>query len=209
MANLPSVVKPDTAREATSKCSGRVPRGDTGRRASKDQHGNLRDPAWRSGIRINDGRETITACRPSRESEGAIVARKRGNSRGAKGPCRTHGPEEGRRTAWGNPITESHLLPELSSSSAAKLGHQCMPRSERVRASRMREIFMSGLKRAEAAGYTAPPLLDYVVSLREITLLSAPSGLPCGGWDFPRPFPRRCSHGYQGQVERTEIAAPF
>ena len=36
-----------------------------------------------------------------------------------------------------------------------------MPRSERVRASRMREIFMPGLKRAEAADYTAPPLLDY------------------------------------------------
>src|SRR5437868_1350118 len=47
----------------------------------------------------------------------------------------------------------------------------------------------------------------YVGSLREITLLSAPSGLLCGGWDFPRPFLRRCSHGYQGQVERTEIAA--
>jgi hypothetical protein len=28
----------------------------------------------------------------------------------------------------------------------------------------------------------------YVVSLREIALLSAPSGLLCGGWDFPRPW---------------------
>ena len=77
--------------------------------------------------------------------------RKRGNSRGAKGPCRTHGLEEGRRTAWGNPTTELHLLTEPSPSSVAKLDNQCMPQSERVRASRMREIFMSGLKRAEAA----------------------------------------------------------
>ena len=85
---------------------------------------------------------------------------KRGNSRRAKGPCRTRGPEEGRRTAWGNLTTELHLLTELSPGSAAKLGNQCMPRHEWVRASRVREICKPGLKRAEAAGYTAPPLLD-------------------------------------------------
>jgi hypothetical protein len=86
---------------------------------------------------------------------------KRGNSCGAKGPCRTRGPEEGRRTAWGNPTTELNLLTELCSSSTAKLGNQCMPRSEWVRASRVRENCTHGLKRAEAAGYTAPPLLDW------------------------------------------------
>ena len=36
----------------------------------------------------------------------------------------------------------------------------CMPWTERIRASRVREICTPGLKRAEAAGYTAPPLLD-------------------------------------------------
>jgi len=86
---------------------------------------------------------------------------KRGNSRRAKGPCRTRGPEEGRRTAWGNPTTELHLLTELSPGSAAKLGNQCMPRNEWVRASRVREICKPGLKRAEAAGSPAPPLLDF------------------------------------------------
>ena len=111
---------------------------------------------------------------------------KRGNSRGAKGPCRTHGPEEGRRTAWGNPITESNLLPELSSSSAAKLGNQCMPRSERVRASRMREIFMSGLKRAEAAGYTAPPLLDCLSVANSAFLPEPATAAPPRWWCAPR-----------------------
>ena len=37
--------------------------------------------------RLNSPREYITAGRPGRESEGAVVARKRGNARGAKDPC--------------------------------------------------------------------------------------------------------------------------
>jgi hypothetical protein len=36
-----------------------------------------------------------------------------------------------------------------------------MPRKERVRASRVREICMHGLKRAEAVEQSAPPLLDF------------------------------------------------
>ena len=40
----------------------------------------------------------------------------------------------------------------------------CMPWTERIRASRMRETCTSGLKRAEAAGYTAPPLLDWLIT---------------------------------------------
>jgi hypothetical protein len=39
MVILPEGVKPDAGREATSTCSGRVLRGDTGQRASKDQAG--------------------------------------------------------------------------------------------------------------------------------------------------------------------------
>jgi hypothetical protein len=38
----------------------------------------------------------------------------------------------------------------------------CMPWTERIRASRVREICTPGLKRAEAADYTAPPLLDWL-----------------------------------------------
>ena len=40
----------------------------------------------------------------------------------------------------------------------------CMPWTERIRASRVRENCTHGLKRAEAAGYTAPPLLDWFPS---------------------------------------------
>ena len=36
----------------------------------------------------------------------------------------------------------------------------------------------------------------YGVSLRELLILSAPSGLLCGNWGFPSPFPRMCSHGH-------------
>ena len=39
----------------------------------------------------------------------------------------------------------------------------CMPWTERIWASRVREICTHGLKRAEAAGYTAPPLLDCLI----------------------------------------------
>ena len=100
---------------------------------------------------------------------------KRGNSRRAKGPCRTRGPEEGRRTAWGNPTTELHLLTELSPGSAAKLGNQCMPRHEWVRVSRVREICKPGLKRAEAAGSPAPPLLDYTYRAHPLVVGLGPS----------------------------------
>src|SRR5208337_5636295 len=47
----------------------------------------------------------------------------------------------------------------------------------------------------------------YVVSLREFLLLTAPSGLLCGNWDFSSPFSGRCSHGYQVQVKNSSIAS--
>ena len=46
----------------------------------------------------------------------------------------------------------------------------------------------------------------YVVSLREFLLLTAPSGLLCGNWDFSSRFSRRCSHDYQIQVKSSSIA---
>ena len=65
-------------------------RGDGGRRKNNVEPGR---PGWaRRGQacrRVNATRERITAGRPSRESEGVIVASKRGNARGAKDPCRT------------------------------------------------------------------------------------------------------------------------
>ena len=104
---------------------------------------NLRDPAWWSVIWINDGRETITACRPSRESEGAIIASKRGNSRGAKGPCQMHAfirseedrldtrptTEEVGKLAWDKPLDEPEeksgvKLPPKVSQLRWKLGNK-------------------------------------------------------------------------------------
>ena len=43
--------------------------------------------------------------------------------------------------------------------------------------------------------------------VREFLLLTAPSGLLCGNWDFSSSFSRRCSHGYQMQVKSSSIAA--
>ena len=134
--------------------------GDSGRRKTCQEPGRPVPAAADTSARRDRLREHITAFGPGQESEGVIGARKPGNSGGAKGSCRTQGPEEGRRTAWGNPTTEFHLRTELSPSYVAKPGNRCMPRGERVRASRVRENCKHGLKRAEAAGYTAPPLLD-------------------------------------------------
>src|SRR5690606_28197829 len=55
---------------------------------------------------LDDGRETMTGRRSRRESEGAIVARKRGNSRGAKGPCRKHVSARSKEIRLEHPTTE-------------------------------------------------------------------------------------------------------
>ena len=84
--------------------------GDGGRRKINTR--NLRDP---TGCTCRQGMtaEQRTAGRhnrrrPGRESEGGIVARKRGNSRGAKAPCQIHALHQNvRRTAWTTrPTTE-------------------------------------------------------------------------------------------------------
>ena len=115
---------------------------------------------------------------------------KRGNSREAKGPCQIHvfiRSEENRLDT--RPTTEEsdglrwdqHLdqpekksgvtLPPDVSELRRKLGQKakqeltpcaCLGPRE-FWASRVREICMHGLKRAEAAGYPAPPLLDWLI----------------------------------------------
>jgi len=56
----------------------------------------------------------------------------------------------------------------------------CMPRRETVRESRMREICMSGLKRAGAAGLPVPPLL-YCLSFAAHTAMSLAGESPAAG----------------------------
>ncbi len=95
-ASLPKVVKPVIGWEEMSKGTIRARRGSQGERAPKDSSRNLGDPmgCWkgRGSPEGNRGGESITCLGPDGKSEGLIVAKKRSNARGAKGPC--HGNEE-------------------------------------------------------------------------------------------------------------------
>src|ERR1039457_2745750 len=78
-------MKPATGGEAT----GKAPTGPSGV-VGDSARGKISRGAWeaRSGgqRRSTPRREDITLGRPGRESERPIVAQKRGNARGAKGP---------------------------------------------------------------------------------------------------------------------------
>ena len=102
VANLPDWAKPDTCREETGVRTCRALRGDRGERMRKDPSRNLGDPL-RPGGRAK-GRPGINNrgdCR-SWESERPIVAKKRGNARGAKGPCCEQAESEKKCAAWTN-----------------------------------------------------------------------------------------------------------
>src|SRR5438270_559839 len=86
-ASLPKVLKPITGGQATGVSGRRALRGGRGRRVPKETTRNLRDPAC-GFVTHGRGRERITAAARDRESEGSVVATKRGNARGAKGPRR-------------------------------------------------------------------------------------------------------------------------
>jgi RNA-directed DNA polymerase len=111
VANLPKRAKPVTGRQATSRGSGRAPRGGRGRRASTERPRNLRGPIGRpdlrAGERTDGRRERITVDRPDRESEGDRVASNRGNARGAKVPGPIHVTVRREEIRWDNhPTTE-------------------------------------------------------------------------------------------------------
>ena len=86
VASPPTRMKPDTGGEATGTSSHRTFRGGWGQRAWIDQSRSLGGPAGWEFKATNALREYITVVRPSRESERPIIAKKRGNVRGAKGP---------------------------------------------------------------------------------------------------------------------------
>jgi hypothetical protein len=67
-ANLPDVLKPATASEATLMCSWRASRGERRQRAGKEKSRNLRDPA------VGDKVGVVHRCR-RRESDGPIVVK--------------------------------------------------------------------------------------------------------------------------------------
>jgi hypothetical protein len=124
VVSLADELKPDTVREATSTCSGWATRGGRGQRASTDQPRNLRDPTRRDLSRAwggrNRRRKSLTAVGRGRESEGAIVVWKRGNSRGAKGPCRIDAFVRGEEYRLGQPDYGTTLRTEMEAGTLAK-----------------------------------------------------------------------------------------
>jgi hypothetical protein len=68
----------------------------------------------------NRRRKSITAVGRGREPEGAIVAWKRGNSRGAKDPCRIDAFVRGEEYRLGQPDYRTTLRAEMEAGTLAK-----------------------------------------------------------------------------------------
>jgi len=86
-ASLSDMLKPIIRREATFTSSGGDLRDEWGQRAGKVGLGRLGDPGHR--LRVKRGEacaESIRRALEIGESERPVVAWKRGNARGAKGP---------------------------------------------------------------------------------------------------------------------------
>src|SRR2546422_1981109 len=119
-ARLPEELKPDIRCEETFESSAGVLRGERGQRAGKVRLGRLGDPCRRLRRRNKTSSKTISCGLEAGESERLVVAMKRGNACGAKGPWRGRADSEGEGTDWRNPITEQ--MPSLKSEAA--LGSQ-------------------------------------------------------------------------------------
>ena len=78
--------------------------------------GKLHRGTWESrrggGDAANLCRESITGKGLRWQSERPIVARRRGNARGAKGPCLGHVESEERRAAW-TAVPLGRVMPSL------------------------------------------------------------------------------------------------
>lgn len=85
-ARLSEELKPETRREETYESSEVVLRGARGQRAGKVGMGRLGDPSHLKGEGNEERSEEISSGLEARESERPIVAKRRGNARGAKGP---------------------------------------------------------------------------------------------------------------------------
>jgi hypothetical protein len=103
MVKLPKMLKPVTREEETNKSTHGISRGDWGGRVSKDWQWDPGRPARCIKREVSEIQEYMginnhVTCR-KRESERSIVAMKRGNSRGAKGPYFSHVSTNRVRTA--------------------------------------------------------------------------------------------------------------
>lgn len=87
VASLSGMMKPAIRREETFASNGGAFRGERGQRAGKEGLGRLGDPRRQSRKERGKARaESIRRAPGVGESERPIVAGKRGNARGAKGP---------------------------------------------------------------------------------------------------------------------------
>jgi hypothetical protein len=94
MVRLPDMLKPITCEEVTNKSTHGIIRGDWGGRVSKDWQWDPGRPARCIKREVSEiqkyiGINNYVTCRKW-ESERSIVAMKRGNARGAKGPYFSH-----------------------------------------------------------------------------------------------------------------------
>ena len=126
-ANLSDVPKPETRREVTFTRNGGALRGEWGQRGGKVGLGRLGDPCCRLRHKRDEmAIESIRWALGGWESERLVVAMKRGNARGAKGPWRGGADSEDEGTDWRNPITER--APTLESEAA--IGNQITVRCD-------------------------------------------------------------------------------
>ena len=96
VANLSDVPKPVIRREVIFVCSGGTLRGRRGRRAGKVRLGRLAGPCCRLRRKRDQMHsESISCALVAWESERLVVALKRGNACGAKGPWRGRADSEG------------------------------------------------------------------------------------------------------------------
>lgn len=87
VASLSKKLKPEIRREVIFKRSGGTLRGQRGQRAGKVELGRLGDPCRRLRLERSERcSESISCALAVWESERPVVAKKRGNARGAKGP---------------------------------------------------------------------------------------------------------------------------
>jgi len=135
-ATPPEMLKPETRREAMFTGSGGVLRGERGQRAGKVGLGRLGGPRRRPRVERGKASTESIRCVPGvGESERPVVARKRGNACGAKGPWPCGATSETNVADWRNPTTAESALGE----SEAAGGHQIARADERPAVSAWRK----------------------------------------------------------------------
>jgi hypothetical protein len=192
-ASLPEGLKPVIGREATFVSNAGVLRGERGQRAGKVGLGRLGGPCRRFRQRNKTRRKSISGELEAGESERPIVAWKRGNARGAKGPWRGRADSESEGTDWINPTTEQMPSPK----SEAAVGSQIIPMMKALTQvpceSRMWETRMSGLRRGRArGGHWLTPFIPCVALYSTPDFSSIKRGiLPATGANRPNNLIRR------------------